>query len=110
MQGTVKEVVAERFVREAPALQPLPTVRYDTAYHERRQVAWDGYIDVRGNRYSVPSPLVGQTVAVQYRAGRVAARLRRGGAGRSASAASRDAGLGQRAGPPPPAMAVHAFG
>jgi len=28
-------------------------------------VAWDGYIGVRGNRYSVPSDLVGKTVAVR---------------------------------------------
>jgi transposase len=65
LQGTVKEVVAERFTQERSVLQPLPAVRYDTAYQERRQVAWDGYIDVRGNRYSVPSPLAGQTVTVQ---------------------------------------------
>lgn len=65
VQNTVKEVVAVRFTREAPALQPLPVIRYDTAYHEHRQVAWDGYIDVRGNRYSIPSHLVGQTVVVR---------------------------------------------
>lgn len=65
IQGTVQEVVAERFAREAPVLQPLPTSRYDTAYRELRQVAWDGYIDVCGNRYSVPSQLAGQTVAVR---------------------------------------------
>ena len=64
-QGTVKEIVGERFRREALTLQALPVVRYDTAYRERRQVAWDGYVDVRGNRYSVPSHLVGQTVIVQ---------------------------------------------
>jgi len=64
LHGTVKEVVAERFQREAPVLQPLPSLRYDTTYVERRQVAWDGYIDVRGNRYSVPGQLTGQTVAV----------------------------------------------
>jgi transposase len=64
LQSTVKEVVAERFLREASALQSLPVVRYDTSYRERRQVAWDGYIDVRGNRYSVPSQWVGQTVVV----------------------------------------------
>jgi len=64
LHGTVKEVVAERFQREAPVLQPLPSLRYDTTYIERRQVAWDGYIDVRGNRYSVPGQLTGQTVAV----------------------------------------------
>jgi transposase len=65
MHGTVKEVVAERFKREKPSLQPLPTIRYDTSYFEYRQVAWDGYIDVRGNRYSVPATWVGQRVAVR---------------------------------------------
>ena len=64
LHGTVKEVVAARFEREAPALQPLPNVRYDTAYIEHRQVGWDAYIDVRGNRYSVPDHLTGQTVRV----------------------------------------------
>jgi transposase len=65
VHGTVKEVVAERFEREKPHLKPLPTIRYDTSYFEYRQVAWDGYIDVRGNRYSVPAVLVGQRVAVR---------------------------------------------
>lgn len=65
LHGTVKEVVAERFEREQPALQPLPAVPYDTAYYETRRVAWDGYIDVRGNRYSVPDDLVGQVVTVR---------------------------------------------
>jgi len=63
--GTVKEIVAERFAREAPALAPLPARRYDTAYHETRQVSWDGYIDVRGNRYSVPATLTGRTVTIR---------------------------------------------
>lgn len=65
VHGTVKEVVIERFLREQPFLGPLPAQRYDTAYRETRQVAWDSYIDVRGNRYSVPSQLVGQTVTVR---------------------------------------------
>ena len=65
VQGTVKEVVAERFEREKAYLQPLPTMRYDTSYFEYRQVAWDGYLDVRGNRYSVPPAHVGQRVAVR---------------------------------------------
>lgn len=65
VHGTVKEVVAERFEREKVHLQPLPSLRYDTSYLEYRQVAWDGYIDVRGNRYSVPAALVGQRVAVR---------------------------------------------
>jgi hypothetical protein len=45
-------------------LGPLPILRYDTAYIELRQVAWDSYIEVRGNRYSVPANLVGQQVTV----------------------------------------------
>lgn len=65
LQGTVKEIVAERFLREQPALKPLPKLRYDTSYFEFRRVAWDGYVDVRGNRYSVPGDLVGQRVAVR---------------------------------------------
>lgn len=65
VQGTVKEVVAERFRRERPFLRPLPAQRYDTSYLEVRKVALDAYIDVRGNRYSVPAGLVGQTVTVR---------------------------------------------
>ena len=65
VHGTVKEVVAERFDREAPHLRPLPPHRYDTSYRERRQVAWDGYIDVRGNRYSVPDELAGHLVSIR---------------------------------------------
>jgi hypothetical protein len=65
IQGTVKEVVAERFEREKPHLQALPAVRYDTSYLEYRQAAWDGYIEVKGNRYSVPAALAGQRVAVR---------------------------------------------
>ncbi len=63
--GTVHEVVAERFEREAPTLAPLPSRRYDTSYRESRQVSWDSYIEVRGNRYSVPAILSGQRVAVR---------------------------------------------
>jgi transposase len=63
--GTLKEVVAERFTREQPRLGPLPRQRYDTAYQELRRVASDSYIDVRGNRYSVPASLVAQTVTVR---------------------------------------------
>lgn len=65
VQGTVKEVVAARFAREQPTLGPLPAQRYDTSYYEVRHVAWDGYIDVRGNRYSVPAALAGQVVSVR---------------------------------------------
>ena len=63
--GTLKEVVAERFRREAPTLQPLPAQPYDTSYREMRRVSWDSYVEVRSNRYSVPSTLVGQLVVVR---------------------------------------------
>ena len=65
LHGTVKEIVADRFACEAPRLGSLPRQRYDTAYRERRQVSWDGYIDVRGNRYSVPGECAGQTVTIR---------------------------------------------
>jgi transposase len=65
LHGTVKEVVSKRFGWERPHLGPLPARRFDTSYREHRVVAWDSYIDVRGNRYSVPSELCGKTVAVR---------------------------------------------
>jgi hypothetical protein len=65
VQGTVHEVVALRFQREAPSLAPLPQIRYDTSYRERRWASWDGYIDVRGNRYSVPDHLRGSAVTIR---------------------------------------------
>jgi transposase len=65
VHGTVKEVVSERFAREQPMLLSLPAVRYDTAYLENRRVSWDGYIEVRGNRYSVPDHLAGEMVRLR---------------------------------------------
>lgn len=65
VHGTVREVVAERFARECQALAALPSVRFDTSYRDVRQVAWDGYIEVRGNRYAVPEALCGQSVAIR---------------------------------------------
>ena len=65
VHGTVKEVVAERFTRELPFLNALPRHRYDTSYRELRRVSWDAYIEVRGNRYSIPANLVGQMVVVR---------------------------------------------
>jgi transposase len=65
VHGTVKEVVSVRFEREATTLQPLPPTRFDTSYFETRHVSWDAYVDVRGNRYSVPDDLVNRTVEVR---------------------------------------------
>lgn len=65
VHGTVKEVVIERFGREAAHLRPLPAQRYDTSYLELRQVSWDSYVAVRGNRYSVPAAYAGRSVVVR---------------------------------------------
>jgi transposase len=65
LHGTVKELVIERFKRESASLGPLPAARYDTSYFEHRFVHWDGYIEVRGNRYSVPARFCGRTVLVR---------------------------------------------
>ncbi len=65
LHGALKEVVSARFVQEQPHLKPLPAQRYDTSYLELRSVAWDSYIDVCGNRYSVPTHLAGQRVLVR---------------------------------------------
>ncbi|TDT43592.1 transposase [Halospina denitrificans] len=61
--GTHGDVVMERFRREeAPALQPLPQARFDTAYRFQRTAGWDGYINVEGNRYSVPDEYCGEVL------------------------------------------------
>jgi len=65
MHGTLKQVVADRFAEEARHLVPLPPQRFDTSYLESRKVAWDGYVDVRGNRYSVPAIFCGCQVRVR---------------------------------------------
>lgn len=65
LHGTVKEVVSMRFAREAPALRPLPPSRFETDYHHTRRVAWDGYIEVHGNRYSVPGEQAGRVVQIR---------------------------------------------
>jgi hypothetical protein len=65
LHGTVNEIVAARFTREAPHLKGLPAVRYDTAYHQLRHVSHDAFVEAAGNRYSVPHTLVGQTVTVR---------------------------------------------
>src|SRR5690606_2716876 len=56
---------ASRFAQEGPALQGLPPADFDTSYYDLRKVGWDGYIDVRGNRYSVPAAYCGQGVSIR---------------------------------------------
>jgi hypothetical protein len=65
VHGTVREVVAERFAREAPHLAQLPERRFDTSYVGSRTVSWDAYVEVRGNRYSVPDRYAGQALPIR---------------------------------------------
>ena len=64
VHGTYRQQVYERYEADRQHLSALPRRRFDTAYREPRVVAWDGYIDVRGNRYSVPAVYCGQVVTV----------------------------------------------
>ncbi len=60
-----KQTPENRFAEEKIALMPLPATDFDTSYFDLRQVAWDSYIDVRGNRYSVPSFWCGRAVNIR---------------------------------------------
>lgn len=46
-------------------LQSLPDTDFDTSYLDIRHVSWDSYIEVGGNRYSVPENLCGQPVSIR---------------------------------------------
>jgi len=54
-----------RFNLERDHLQLLPDTDFDTSYFDIRHVAWDGYIEVRGNRYSVPEAWCGKPVSIR---------------------------------------------
>ncbi|RDQ01901.1 hypothetical protein C4A39_03828 [Escherichia coli] len=55
----------KRFALEQEHLQPLPDTDFDTSYFDIRHVSWDSYIEVGGNRYSVPEALCGQPVSIR---------------------------------------------
>jgi len=59
LPGSRASVFAEL---DAPALMPLPPQRYELARFKTVKVHIDYHIEVEGHRYSVPHPLVGQTL------------------------------------------------
>ena len=59
LPGSRASVFAEL---DAPALMPLPPQRYELARFKTVKVHIDYHIEVDGHRYSVPHPLVGQTL------------------------------------------------
>lgn len=50
---------------EQEHLQPLPDTDFDTSYFDIRHVSWDSYIELGGNRYSVPEALCGQPISIR---------------------------------------------
>jgi hypothetical protein len=56
---------SQRFEQEQPQLNPCPPTAFDTRYYDTRMVSWDAYIEVQGNRYSVPSSCCGQPVTIR---------------------------------------------
>lgn len=60
-----RQTPEQRFTQEQEHLQPLPDTDFDTSYFDIRHVSWDGYIEVGGNRYSVPESLCGQPVSIR---------------------------------------------
>lgn len=60
-----RQTPEQRFTQEQAHLQPLPDTDFDTSYSDIRHVSWDGYIEVGGNRYSVPESLCGQPVSIR---------------------------------------------
>lgn len=55
----------DRFSADQAAMKSLPARRFDTSYCEYRQASWDGYIEVKGNRYSIPSDYSGQMMKIR---------------------------------------------
>ncbi len=61
-----RQTPEQRFTQEQVHLQALPGTDFDTSYFDsNRHVSWDGYIEVGGNRYSVPESLCGQPVSIR---------------------------------------------
>ena len=60
-----RQTPEQRFTQEQEHLHPLPGTDFDTSYFDIRHVSWDGYIEVGGNRYSVPESLCGQPVSIR---------------------------------------------
>jgi transposase len=61
---------------DAPALMPLPAVRYELARFKTVKVHIDYHVEIDGHRYSVPHALVGQTLEARLTRGGVELLLR----------------------------------
>jgi transposase len=61
----------ELFAAEIPLLKPLPIWIPEVYVLHHRIVDVEGYVNVRGNRYSVPYPLIGRQMEVRELAERI---------------------------------------
>lgn len=64
IHGTVRRQVREMFAEEQPALQPLPTTRFEYYRVVQRRVHLDGHVEIDRAYYSVPPRYCGTTVVV----------------------------------------------
>lgn len=60
-----RQTPTARFSEEQDKLTGLPDKDFDTRYYDVRRVSWDAFIEVRGNRYSVPGDYCGQQVTIR---------------------------------------------
>jgi hypothetical protein len=67
VHGTTHEVVAVRFQRELPHLNPLPVKPFDTSYRIYRKVAKDCTVRFEGNSFVVPHTLVGRQIILRVK-------------------------------------------
>ena len=60
-----RQTPEHRFALEHEHLQSLPDTDFDTSYFDISHVSLDSYIEVGGNRYSVPETLCGQPFSIR---------------------------------------------
>lgn len=68
MRVSLRTIVQPPITHPTGAWQLLQGVTFSVAAFAHFTIGGDnGYVDVRGNRYSVPATLVGRTVAIRIR-------------------------------------------
>jgi len=67
IHGTTHEMVEKRFCREAPHLNALPVVAFDTSWRVYRKVYKDCTLRFECNSYVVPHTLVGKQVILRVK-------------------------------------------
>ncbi|WP_073379637.1 IS21 family transposase [Desulfofustis glycolicus] len=71
IHGTHKQPVDQRWHQEQDSLQPLPPAPYDTSLKVFRKVYKDCQLSYNANRYLVPHHVVGKTVMLKIKQGRI---------------------------------------